>query len=59
MPPPTQTTFNNVPVIAPGEKMKKKDKPVLKPIEKAKRGRKKKPIYQMTIERGEFTVSFL
>ena len=56
--PLTQETFNSVAVVAPGEKMKKKDKPLLKPLEKAKRGRKKKPLFQMTIERGDFTVCF-
>ena len=56
--PLTQETFNNVAVVAPGGKMKKKDKPLLKPLEKAKRGRKKKPLFQMTIERGDFTVCF-
>ena len=53
-----QTTFNNVAVIIPINKIKKKDKPVLKPIEKSKRGRKRKPITEFKIEEGEFIVSF-
>jgi len=45
-------------LITKAKKIKKIDKPVLKPTEKKKRGRKKKPVIQMTLEEGEFTLEF-
>jgi hypothetical protein len=45
-------------LIAIHKKIKKIDKPILKPIEKKKRGRKKKPVIEMTVEKGEFNIAF-
>jgi hypothetical protein len=54
----TSVTFNANTTIELAPKIKKKDKPVLKPLEKKKRGRKRKPVTEMTREEGEFIVSF-
>ena len=55
-----QETFssNNGNIVTESKKIKKKDKPVLKPIEKGKRGRKKKPVILMTKKDGVFSVDF-
>ena len=56
-----QPTFasNESNIICIVKKIKKSDKPMLKPIEKAKRGRKKNPIYVMTKTYGDFNIEFL
>lgn len=55
-----QDTFssNENNIITESKKIKKKDKPVLKSIEKAKRGRKRKPVILMTKNDGIFTIDF-
>jgi len=53
----TQTAEVNG-LITKSKKIKKIDKPVLKPLEKKKRGRKKKPVIQMKLEEGEFIITF-
>ena len=55
-----QDTFssNENNIITESKKIKKKDKPVLKSIEKKKRGRKRKPVILMTKNDGIFTVDF-
>ena len=55
-----QPTFNNniQTLITRATGDKKKDKPVLKPIEKKKRGRKPNPIILISRETGEFVLSF-
>jgi len=40
------------------KKIKKKDRPVLKPLTQLKRGRKKKPVIEMTQEFKEVVVYF-
>jgi len=45
-------------LITKVKKIKKIDKPILKPTEKKKRGRKKKQVMQMTLEQGEFIICF-
>lgn len=54
----TPVTFNANTTIELAGKLKKKDKPMLKPLEKKKRGRKKKPVTEMTREEGEFIITF-
>jgi hypothetical protein len=55
-----QDTFssNDKNIITECKKLKKKDKPMLKPIEKKKRGRKRKPILPLTRKDGVFTIDF-
>ena len=53
-----QTTFNANTTIELATKLKKKDKPMLKPLEQKKRGRKRKPVIEMTRENGTFVISF-
>jgi hypothetical protein len=55
-----QETFssNNSNIITESKKIKKKDKPVLKPIEQKKRGRKRKPVILMSKNDGVFIVDF-
>jgi len=53
-----QSTFNANTTIELATKYKKKDKPVLKPLEKKKRGRKRKPVIEMSREEGEFVITF-
>jgi hypothetical protein len=51
-------TFNTIDLVVPAQKIKKCDKPVLKPIEQKKRGRKRKPIAPTTRQVGEFVITF-
>ena len=53
-----QTTFNANTTIEFAINLKKKDKPLLKPLEKKKRGRKRKPVIEMTKQDGEFILTF-
>lgn len=45
-------------VLQSVKKTKKKDKPLLKPLTQLKRGRKKKPVIEMTQEFKEVIVYF-
>ena len=54
----TSQTFNANTTIELAPKIKKKDNPMIKPLEKNKRGRKRKPVTEMTREEGEFIISF-
>lgn len=53
-----QSTFNANTTIELAVNLKKKEKPVLKPLEKKKRGRKRKPVIEMTKQDGEFILTF-
>ena len=55
-----QPTFDNNQnaILQVAKKLKKNEKPILKPIEPKKRGRKPKPVTAMKVITGDFIVNF-